>query len=464
MPPFSSRLSRLPWPVLGVLGLLPAQAQWFVLPTPLQPDAVASPGLAFDAAHQATVLFGGDSNSGLHDRTWTWDGTAWTERFPAAHPTVRTMVGMAYDAARQRVVLFGGFAQVGGVAIDSNETWEWDGSNWALRQPLHAPSPRGGAAMAYDSTRQRIVLFGGGLGGYMMPTFDDTWEWDGVDWIERIPAHRPTAARNGNLAHDAQRGVSVLFGGLSTLYQKQNATWEWDGLDWTRRYPAHVPTARYAAAMAHDTGRGRTVLFGGGLDSGPANDTWEYDGADWQLVAPAGMPSSRDYVAAAYDAGRARLVLRGGRIADTWEFAGAPVTLATYGTFGTGCAGWAGTPWLTANGDRPVRGQPFSVFVYNLPPDHSTLMCLGLSNTNWVGVPLPIALDALGAPGCSLLVSADVLVPVFNWAGYATWTWVVPTAPALAGLDFLNQAAAIDHSNVLGLVFTNGGHGVIGDQ
>jgi predicted nucleic acid-binding protein len=267
-----------------VLGLLPAQAQWFALPTPMQPDAVASPGLAFDAARQATVLFGGDSNVGLHDRTWTWDGAAWTERFPAVHPTARTMVGMAYDAARQRVVLFGGFGQFGGGANESNETWEWDGCTWALRQPLHAPSPRGGAAMAYDSTRQRVVLFGGGLGGYMMPTFDDTWEWDGVDWVERTPAHRPTAARSGNLAHDAQRGVSVLFGGLSTLYQKQNATWEWDGLDWIRRYPAHVPTARYAAAMAHDSGRGRTVLFGGGLDSGPANDTWEYDGVVWTQV------------------------------------------------------------------------------------------------------------------------------------------------------------------------------------
>ncbi|MFN8825907.1 MAG: hypothetical protein ACK501_13120 [Planctomycetota bacterium] len=459
-----SRLSRFPWPVIGVLGLLPAQAQWVQLPTPVQPDAVASPGLAFDGARQVSVLFGGDSAVGLHDRTWTWDGTVWTERFPVAHPSARTMVAMAYDAARQRVVLFGGFGVTGGVANESNETWEWDGGNWTLRQPLHAPSPRGGASLAYDATRQCLVLFGGGLGGYMMPTFDDTWEWDGVDWVQRFPLHRPTAARNGGLAYDTQRGVCVLFGGLSTSYQKQDATWEWNGVDWTRRYPAHVPTARYAAGLAYDSARGRTVLFGGGLDSGLASDTWEYDGVDWQLVAPATVPSARDYVKLAYDGVRGRIVMRGGRVADTWEFAASPGPLATYGTFGAGCAGWAGTPWLTSNGDRPVLGQPFSVFLYNLPPDHSTLMCLGLSNTSWGGVPLPFALDALGAPGCSLLVSADVLVPVFNWAGYATWTWVVPSVPALAGLAFHNQAAAIDHANVLGLVFTNGGHGVIGDH
>ncbi len=335
----------------ALLGLLPAQGQWFAMPAGPQPAAVGSPALAFDAARQVVVLFGGDSTAGLHDATWTWDGATWQQWQPALHPSARTMAGMAYDAARQRVVLFGGFGEAGGVALNKNDTWEWDGANWTERFPAHAPSPRGAVGIAYDSLRQRVVLFGGGLGGVMMPTYDDTWEWDGVEWTQRFPAHAPMAARSLDLAYDSERGVAVLFGGLTTAYQKLNATWEWNGNDWTQRFPAHVPTPRYAAGMAFDSARGRTVLFGGGLDAGPAADTWEFDGQDWLLQTPLGTPSPRDYVALAFDAARARIVMRGGRVADTWQYAGPPVP-AAFTAFGAGCAGWAGVPWITANGNR----------------------------------------------------------------------------------------------------------------
>jgi hypothetical protein len=95
--------------------------------------------------------------------------------------------------------------------------------------------------------------------------------------------------------------------------------------------------------------------------------------------------------------------------------------------------------------------------LFNLPPDHSTLMALGLSNTNWLGTALPFALGPIGAPGCNLLVSLDATYPLFNWAGQATWSLPIPNQPSLAGMAFYNQAAAIDHGNALGLVFSNGG-------
>lgn len=455
-----SLVMRLPLLVCGLLVPLAAQTQWFPAPAGTQPDAVGSPSLAFDAARQEVVLFGGDSVFGLHDRTWTWNGAAWSERFPAVHPGARTMATMVYDAARQRVVLFGGFGEAGGVAIDQSDTWEWDGTTWTQRFPAHAPSPRGGVAMTYDASRQRIVMFGGGLGGYMMPTFDDTWEWDGTDWTQCFPAHRPTAARSCCLAYDSQRQVSVLFGGLSTPYVKQDSTWEWNGTDWTQRFPAHVPTARYAAGMAYDTSRGRTVLFGGGIDPGPVADTWEFDGQDWLLQTPTDAPSPRDYVALTYDAARERIVLRGGRIADTWEY-GVAGTLATYETFGASCPSGVDAPSLSSNGDRPVLGQPFTLTLRNLPPWQPTLLLFGLSNTNWLGVPLPLDLGLLGAPGCELLVSGNAALPLFSWLGERSIAWSVPSQPALVGVRFYNQAVATNGWS--GLVFTNGGSGRIGD-
>jgi hypothetical protein len=82
---------------------------------------------------------------------------------------------MAYDAARGQVVLFGGYNP--GVLGD---TWTWDGTEWIQRNPAHAPSARYGARMAYDGGHGQILLFGGRKGGGR--ALGDTWTWDGVDW------------------------------------------------------------------------------------------------------------------------------------------------------------------------------------------------------------------------------------------------------------------------------------------
>lgn len=440
-------------------GELAAQSQWLATFGGVQPDALGSPGLVYDAARQVVVLFGGDTNSGILDRTWTWNGTTWTEQLPASRPPARTMAGMVYDSARQLVVMFGG-----GGSGDRNDTWEWDGSAWTQRFPAHAPSPRVAVAMAHDTTRQRTVLFGGGLGGYMMPTFDETWEWDGVDWTQRFPTQSPPSSRSGAMVFDGQRSRCVLFGGLTAAYQKVGTTWEWDGVDWTLRATGASPSPRFAHGMAYDSVRQRTVLFGGGTDQGETADTWEYDGVQWQQVTPTSSPTGRAYQSLAYDPVRARVVMRGSRRAETWQYQATAGHLATYSTFGNGCAGWAGMPWLAANGGGPRLGQLFVVSLYNLPPDHSTVFGFGLSNTSWSGRPLPYSFAPLGAPGCNLLISPDWTWAVLNWGGHADWSWMVPTTPTLAGVTFYNQAVAVDHSNALGLVFTNGGVGVIGDH
>ncbi|MEY4675120.1 MAG: hypothetical protein RL148_2904, partial [Planctomycetota bacterium] len=53
-------------------------------------------------------------------------------------------------------------------------------------------------------------------------------------------------------------------------------TWEWDGLTWMQRPTAVVPSARHFHSMAYDSQRQRTMLFGG-VSSNNLGDTWEYD-------------------------------------------------------------------------------------------------------------------------------------------------------------------------------------------
>jgi hypothetical protein len=169
------------------------------------------------------------------------------------------------------VVLFGGLTST---VPQVNDTWEWDGANWIQRTPATSPPARYHHAMAYDATRQRVVLFGGFVGGIPLA---DTWEWDGNTWIQRQPATSPPARGYHVMAYDAARKRVVLFGGKS-FSSSLNDTWEWHGTTWTQATPGMSPSSRVDHAMAYDAGRRRMVLFGGTNSSYSLNDTWEYSG------------------------------------------------------------------------------------------------------------------------------------------------------------------------------------------
>jgi hypothetical protein len=103
---------------------------------------------------------------------------------------------------------------------------------------------------------------------------DDTWEWDGVTWSLRNPTSRPTGRIRHALAYDANHRRVVLFGGLRAPNYVGD-TWEWDGATWRLQAVAAAPSARENHAMAHDAGRGQLVLFGG-WDFQLRGDTWTY--------------------------------------------------------------------------------------------------------------------------------------------------------------------------------------------
>ena len=65
---------------------------------------------------------------------------------------------MAYDTARHQVVLFGGLLASGGGGAD---TWVWNGTTWTQEFPAASPPARDLAAMTYDSVRHETILFGG---------------------------------------------------------------------------------------------------------------------------------------------------------------------------------------------------------------------------------------------------------------------------------------------------------------
>ena len=83
--------------------------------------------MGYDQVNQNVVLFGGEVLSGPLGDTWTWDGTNWTEQFPASSPLPRFRFPMAWSPNNQ-VLLFGGNG-----ADVYGDTWSWDGSTWIQR-------------------------------------------------------------------------------------------------------------------------------------------------------------------------------------------------------------------------------------------------------------------------------------------------------------------------------------------
>ncbi|TMF95551.1 MAG: hypothetical protein E6I10_09615 [Chloroflexi bacterium] len=97
-------------------------------------------GRAWSQLHPATTLQGGavfmaheDARHDVllveHDGTWTWTGSNWSPQHPASTPPFQLFRSIAYDAARDRVVLFGGKSPANDQPTD--DTWTWDGVRWS---------------------------------------------------------------------------------------------------------------------------------------------------------------------------------------------------------------------------------------------------------------------------------------------------------------------------------------------
>jgi IPT/TIG domain-containing protein len=252
----------------------------------------------------------------------------WIRSHPADSPSARSGAAVAYDASRHRVVLFGGDVERS-AAGPSNETWTWDGTTWKQSFPEHRPSARRGHAMAFDSWRGRVVLFGGESAGEFL---GDTWEWDGEDW-SLVPTDGPAGRTEHALAFDSARGRTVLYGGrFGDRFLAD--TWTWDGAAWTEADPISSPPPLARLAMTFDSARGRAVLFGGddGFDGSRA-DTWEWDGVDWRAIVTYGGPLPREGHAMTYDDASGVTILFGGEwrsvlprpaasLDDAWEWTG----------------------------------------------------------------------------------------------------------------------------------------------
>lgn len=279
--------------------------------------------MAYDNDQKLVMLFGGADERQVLGDLWAWNGRKW-RCVSNSGPPPRTFPSLAYDNASKKLILFGGNRVLFG-SEESKETflddmWAWNGKSWHQIQ-VSTPSARAEASMVYDRDRQRVVLFGGHrTEKEERIRLGDTWEWDGHHWKKKS-SDGPTPRNGSALAYDSNRKRVVLFGGSG----RSGDTWEWNGHTWERVKSAETDP-RFNSAMAFDTSQNLMIRFGGWTREGRVRDTWSYDGTRWTKVSNDG-PTGRNHTFMTYDSRRKVIVLFGGHdgeriFGDTWEWNG----------------------------------------------------------------------------------------------------------------------------------------------
>ncbi|MCD4653489.1 hypothetical protein K8T06_06100, partial [bacterium] len=240
---------------------------WAKYDNAFNPGWITRHKMAYLPSLEGVVLYGGSSN----EKMWLYRDHIWTELTPTVTPGDRQSFGMAYDSIRDRLVLFGGIVDYeGAYAVYSVETWEFDGINWMQIETIFHPPQAGN--MTFDSCRGVVVVFNSGS----TPS-DGTWEYDGNDWTKIRPATTPPIRRSGaGFCFDESRCRVIMHGGISNTEPGYDETWEWDGYDWYLMEPdsGNGPFSRHGD-MVYDSIRRCSVLYGG-MHKPYTIETFEY--------------------------------------------------------------------------------------------------------------------------------------------------------------------------------------------
>lgn len=112
--------------------------------------------------------------------------------------------------------------------------------------------------------------------------------------------------------------------------------------------------------------------------------------------------------------------------------------------FDKGCGPVATWPRLRATSGTPRLNTQMTVTGTLLKPSSIGLTVIGLSNTFWGAVKLPLMLDPIPSPPCQLLVSLDVvLAGATNNLGQQSLTFTVPNDQKLIGVKVFLQMATL---------------------
>lgn len=273
----------------------------------------------------------------------------WGKEPSAKAPEPRYYGAMAYDTRRGDIVLFGG--QTDSEAF--GDTWiaQAGFTGWSRVSSVSAPSPRDRFAMAYDALADKVVLYGGCELTRNCNT--QTWVFDSTTsaWTNVTPLSSPAIYWGHSMGYDPGARKVVLYGGVDSV-GPNSQTWLYDSAlnSWTNAMPPSAPKPRYFSAMTYDPVSSSIMLFGGQDNTRAFNDTWTYSVSSnsWIQGGTTTVPSDRHGHSMTFDPKMNMVVLYGGCDAiapttcnsETWTYDSSERTWAPLSTYGAPTATW----------------------------------------------------------------------------------------------------------------------------
>jgi hypothetical protein len=226
----------------------------------------------------------------------TVSGSAWVHLSPevvGGPLEPRELHAMAYDSSADKTIMFGGEGDNDHLA----DTWAYDytTNTWNERNPTVVGgtlTPRVAHAMVYDSAANRMIMFG----GWYYVCLGDTWTYDygSNTWTNADPdvVGGPLEGRwHHAMVYDPVANLTIMVGAVHDACE----TWVYDYGDnaWYNRTPTMTVVGGELPAigghfLAYDCAAGFTIMYGGSTPAGETSDTWAYDARDntWYNMTP----------------------------------------------------------------------------------------------------------------------------------------------------------------------------------
>ena len=183
--------------------------------------------VGFDEARGELVVHGGHEMEPdvLRGDTWIYGTAGWRKATSPDH-AAHFAGAMAFDPVSRSLILHGGHGEHG----PERATWRWDGAAWQL---VTNSGPANAAHQGMTSTSHSLLLMTSAMDPSTQPL--ELWEFAGDSW--RRVSTGPAWRTGYSVSYDTTRARLILFGGAHSPAQKLNDLWIFDGAHWQTVIP-----------------------------------------------------------------------------------------------------------------------------------------------------------------------------------------------------------------------------------
>jgi N-acetylneuraminic acid mutarotase len=306
------------------------------------------------------LVFGGYTGAAFLDELVSYRPAVngWTQPAASLRPPARSNHATAWDSTQQRMLVFGGFGPGGYL----NDLWAYDPreSTWRLLSPhvplidppFPVPPAREEASAAWDAAHGQLLVFGGTRGGEPL---DDLWAYRPAtdSWVELVPDESaPVGRMRHSAVWDAGRGEMLVFGGYGGGFPGGYRDDLWSYQPIANRWQQLGPTSGVEAAVGTDEDEDSALTGLAAVNSG--SDSVR------------STPLARSRHVAVWDAQGGRMLVFGGfaggidYLRDLWSYQPATDTWTeltpTQRNAGPTARAWHSAVWDTTNGRLLVFG------------------------------------------------------------------------------------------------------------